>query len=347
MTTMMDEVAGQPAALAAVRKYYASPGAVSTRALRKLVKQWPPTVVFTGMGSSLYAAYPAQAFLNSQGIRALVWETAELIHHHLKIIKADTLLVAVSQSGETVEIVRLLELLPKSVRVVGVVNQESSTLARRADVTLPMMAGHQESVSTRTYMCAVATLMYLAFAIAGKQHRPLTSQLMRAVEAQEDILDRRLVVVPPTVEFFDDPPYVALMSRGADLSSVYQGAQMFKEVAKMAAEPISAAQFRHGPIEILNPAHRYIVFARQGKTGKLLLKLADEIRTHGGRVLLLSDLPFQDLTNVRRLEVPSVGLGLATLVDTLHIQLLVHDLALRGAREPGEFWIADRVTREE
>src|SRR5579864_9665301 len=109
MSTMMDDILQQPAVLADVRKYYSSPGAIPVRSLRKLVSKWPPVVVFTGMGSSLFAAYPAQAYLTSLGIRALVWETAELVHHHLKVLRPDALLVVVSQSGETVEIRRLLE----------------------------------------------------------------------------------------------------------------------------------------------------------------------------------------------------------------------------------------------
>jgi fructoselysine-6-P-deglycase FrlB-like protein len=56
MTMMMEEIAQQPAALLGLRKYYASPGAIPLRRLRKLVAHWPPTVVFTGMGSSLFAA---------------------------------------------------------------------------------------------------------------------------------------------------------------------------------------------------------------------------------------------------------------------------------------------------
>src|SRR6266700_2199923 len=130
MGPMMEEVIQQPAALAGVRKFYNSPGAIPHNTLRKLVTQWPPTVVFTGMGSSLFAAYPAQAYRTSLGIRTLVWETAELLHYHLKILRPDTLLVAVSQSGETVEIVRLLERVPEKMGLAAVVNVEGSTLAR-------------------------------------------------------------------------------------------------------------------------------------------------------------------------------------------------------------------------
>jgi len=351
MTILMEEIAEQPPALSNLRKYYASPGAVPFQALRKLATHWPPTVVFTGMGSSLFAAYPAQAYLTALGIRAVLWETAELLHHHMKFLGHDTLLVVVSQSGETVEVVRLLERLPEKVSVLAVTNVEVSRLAQRARLLLPMMAGKQTMVSTKTYTCAVAALVYLAAAIARKPQGPITEAVRRAVEAQERILDRHEDLIPPMVEFFNAPPYVALMSRGPDLASAHQGALMLKEVARLSAEAISAAQFRHGPIEIIDPAHRYVIFARQGaprsKTGKLLTKLADDIRTHGGRVLLLTDLPFRDTPNVRLLKVEPIRLGLGTLVDSLYIQLLAHDLALRAGLEPGKFRIATEVTHEE
>ena len=353
MTTMLEEVFQQPAALSGLRKYYSSPGAIPARGIRKLARRWPPVVVFTGMGSSLFAAYPAQAYLTGLGIRALVWETAELLHHHLRFLGPDTLLVAVSQSGETVEITRLLDRLPKKMCVLGVVNVEASTLARRSALMLPMMAGQQSTVSTKTYMCSVAVLMYLAVAIAGESVQALTRALMGSIEAQERILDDAEAITAPTVEFFDDPAYTALMSRGPDLATVYQGALTLKEVVRIGAEAISAAQFRHGPIEIVNPAHRYLIFARQchrgprTRTAKFLVRLAQDICDHNGRVLLLTDLPVEAATNIRLIPVETARLGLGTLVDTLHIQLMAHELALRAGLEPGKFWIADEVTREE
>jgi glucosamine--fructose-6-phosphate aminotransferase (isomerizing) len=336
MTELLEEISQQPAALSGLRKFYASPGAIPAKCLRSLAPHWPPTVVFTGMGSSLFAAYPAQAYLTEHGVRALVWETAELVDHRLKVLRADTLLVVVSQSGQTAEVLRLLESLPAKARVLAVTNVEASPLAKRANLLLPLMAGDQGAVSTKTYTCSVAVLMYLAFAIVGKAPSPLTQEVMRAVQGQEKILERREVLMPPIEEFFNQPPYVALMSRGADLASAYQGAMMLKQVARLAAEPISAAQFRHGPMEIINPKHRYILFARQAKTGKLLLKLASDIRKSSGRVLLFTDMPYDDPMNVRRVRVEPLRLGLGTLVDNIYMQLLAHDAALGAGLQPGE-----------
>jgi len=347
MTTLMAEIAQQPTVLSGLRKFYTSPGAIPSQALRALAKNWPPTVVFTGMGSSMYAAYPAQAYLTAHAIRASIWETGELVDHHMKVLGQDTLLVVVSQSGETVEVLRLLDALPKKEGLLAVCNIEASTLARRANLLLPMMAGRPAAVGTKTYSCSVAVLMYLAVAIARKTPYALTQALMQAIDAQEKVIDRHDELIPPTVEFFNRPQYIALLSRGADLASAYQGALLFKEVAKIGAEAMSAAQFRHGPMEILDPAHRYIIFARQGESrpkGKAddgLLKLARDICKHGGRVLLYSERPFADLTNVRFIPVESVRLGLGTLIDSVHIQLLVHDLALRAGLEPGSFRFAE------
>ncbi len=347
MTPLMEQIAQQPAVLSGLRKFYTSPGAIPSKALSTMVKHWPPTVVFTGMGSSMYAAYPAQAYLTSHGVRALIWETAELVDHHMKIFGPDILLVVVSQSGETAEVLRLLGALATKDSLVAVCNFETSSLARQASLLLPMMAGRSAPVGTKTYTCAVAVLMYLAVAIARKPPDPLTQELMHAIEAQENILDRCEDLVPPTVEFFNKPRYIALLSRGPDLASAYQGALLFKEVAKMGAEPMSAAQFRHGPMEIIDPAHRYIIFARQAKTtpnrktDNGLVRLVEDIRRHGGRVLLYTDLPFTDITNMRLIPVESVKLGLGTLVDSVHIQLLVHDLALRAGLQPGSFRFAE------
>jgi glucosamine 6-phosphate synthetase-like amidotransferase/phosphosugar isomerase protein len=166
---------------------------------------------------------------------------------------------------------------------------------------------------------------------------------MQAIEAQEKILERGDELTLPTVEYFDNPHYAALLSRGADLASAYQGALLLKEVAKIGAEPMSAAQFRRGPMEIIDPAHRYIIFDRQKESGPKrqvdasLFKLAKDIRRHNGRVLLYSDRPFADATNVRLVLVEPVRFGLGTLIDSVYIQLLVHELALRAGLEPGSF----------
>jgi glucosamine--fructose-6-phosphate aminotransferase (isomerizing) len=346
MATMMEEMLEQPAALRKLRDHYMKPGAIPDGQLRGLVSKWPPIVVFTGMASSLSAAYPAQVFLNSLGIRALVWETADLLHYHLKLLGKDTLLVAVSQSGETIEITELLKRIPKDVGMVAVVNEENSTLARAARVTLPTKAGPETTVSTKTYNSAVAALMYLAFAVAGQPLESLNRALLRAAEAQERVLEKEHLVLLPLLELFDNRDSIVLLSRGPDLSTVNEGATYFKEVVRLPAEPMSAGQFRHGALETISPERLFIVIARRWKTGKLLVKLAEFISSQGGRVILLSDMPYRN-DNIRSIKVESLPLGLGTMMDSVYLQFLTHELAIRRGLEPGKFWIHEGVVRVE
>jgi len=346
MATMMQEMLEQPAALRKLRDYYMKPGAIPVGQLRKLVSKWPPTVVFTGMASSMSAAYPAQVFLNSLGIRALVWETADLLHYHLKFLGKDTLLVAVSQSGETVEIIELLKHIPKDLGVVAVVNEENSTLARVARITLPTKAGPETTVSTKTYNSAVAVLMYLAFAVAGKSTVSLNRALLRAARAQERVIEKDHLAVLPLLELFDGRDSIVLLSRGPDLSTVNEGATYFKEVVRLPAEPMSAGQFRHGPLETISPERVFIVIARRWKTGKLLVKLAEFISSQGGKVILLSDMPCRN-DKIRSIKVDSFPLGLGTMTDSIYLQFLTHELGTRRGLEPGKFWIHEGIVRVE
>jgi hypothetical protein len=89
------------------------------------------------------------------------------------------------------------------------------------------------------------------------------------------------------------------------------------------------------------------VFARDGKTGNLLLKLARDISKANGRVLLFTDMPFNDPMNIRLVPSVSLRLGLGTLVDSVYMQLLAYQSALRAGLKPGHFEIVDGVTREE
>ena len=342
----MEEMLQQPAALVTLHNLYKTSTAIPRKRLRELVSTWPPTVVFTGMASSLFAAYPAQVFLSSLGIRALVWETADLLHYHLKFLGKDTLLVIVSQSGESVEIKKLVDAVPKHVGMVAVVNAEDSFLAKTVKFTLPMKAGTQTSVSTKTYNSSVALLMYLAFAIAEELLEPLNRAVCRAAQIQSRLIEQREAFLPQMLGLFDRPGAIMVLSRGPDLSTVYEGALYFKEVARLPAEPMSAGQFRHGPLETIDPGRVFIVIARRGKTAKLLLKLADFISSNRGKVLLLSDIPLHS-NSICNVKVGSVALGLGTLVDSLYLQFLTHELALRAGLDSGHFWIHSSVVRVE
>ena len=103
-------------------------------------------IVLTGMGSSFHALHPLNLQLIDHGIGSTMVETSELVHYHTRVLNPKTLFIAVSQSGESAEMVRLAK-VNHGAPVIAVTNTSGSTLARHAAVGLVTRAGREFSVS--------------------------------------------------------------------------------------------------------------------------------------------------------------------------------------------------------
>jgi len=118
-------------------------------------------IVLTGMGSSFHALHPLNLELISHGFTALMVETSELIHYKHKFFGPETLIVAVSQSGQSVEMVRLVQSNHKRSTLIAVTNTPDSPLSKHADAALLTQAGNEFSVSCKTYVTALMALKWL------------------------------------------------------------------------------------------------------------------------------------------------------------------------------------------
>lgn len=351
MSAFLKEIRDQPAALRRMRDFYMGPGAEALVGLRKLVERRGLTqVLFSGMGSSLFAAYPALRYLGERGIPASMVETSELLHYHVAGVPPGAVLILISQSGETIEIERLLQRVPaRDHRLVAVTNVAGSTLGRAGAVTLPIEAGPQlTDVSARTYHNTVATLLLAAEAIAGGNE--LLARLAPAADAMATFLASDDSLGDALDTFVDVPTSATLLARGPSLATAYQAAFNLKEVARFSAEPMSAAQFRHGPIEVAAPGHLTVVFAPLGATFTLLRKLAEELLGFGTRVLFVTDT--QETLRHHRdgllaVRHPHLDETLAPLVNLLPMQLFAQARARRLGLQAGHLGKASAVMRVE
>ncbi len=115
-------------------------------------------ILLTGMGSSYFGLHPLCIELAAGGWTPLMVETSELIHYYPHLLTPSTLVVAVSQSGKSVETVRLLELNAHKATVIGVTNHADSPLGTQADFAVLTAAGEEFSVSCKTYVAALMAL---------------------------------------------------------------------------------------------------------------------------------------------------------------------------------------------
>ena len=162
------EISGQPAA---VRR--AAEGLAEQRAALDVIaaSARKRTIVFTGMGSSYDACYPAVTELARSGIAAVMLDASELLHFRTGMLGPSTLMVAVSQSGESAEVVRVArEVLNRNEppMVVAVTNGTANTLAGLSDVSLDTRAGEETGPSTMTFAGSLVVMAAVARVMTGR-----------------------------------------------------------------------------------------------------------------------------------------------------------------------------------
>jgi len=335
MADYLGDVLDQPRAVAATVDGLVATGVLDR--IRALPRGVP--LVLTGMGSSFAALYGLHLRLLAAGRAAALIEASELVHYAADGLTPEAVLVVASQSGETVEVARLLDRIGRQT-VVGITNHAASTLGRRADLLLPLAAGDEGIVATKTYVATLAAAALLGAALtAASEPRP--GAIRAAAEGLRGLLARREELTAALVGALGDRPgQLFLIGRGPSYGSALAGALLLKEASHTAAEPLSGGAFRHGPLEMVSAETSALVFAPAGRTGDLARRLAADIAAYGGRVAVVgpggATFPAGDVDE-----------WLAPLVEIAAPQLLAAAIARARGHTPGRFQRMGKVTTEE
>ncbi len=298
--------------------------------------------VLTGMGSSLHALYPLHLLLTRRGVISLLAETSELIHYMPAALTSETLLVAVSQSGRSAEILRLLEIARGRCPIIGVTNDEDSPLARVAGARLLIHAGAEFSVSAKTYVTSLLSLEWLGAVLAGTDAGLAKERLSRAAPATRQYLAGWTSHLDYLLSSLDGVRQVFVTGRGPSLAAALTGGLILKESARFAAEGMSSAAFRHGPFESLCDAVFVAVFEGENVTAPLNRRLVSDIRRAGGRSEAVADYDTPEA-----FRIPEVYPCLLPIVEILPVQMMSLALAAIKGHEAGRFSLASKVTGTE
>jgi glutamine---fructose-6-phosphate transaminase (isomerizing) len=297
-------------------------------------------IVLTGMGSSFHGLHPLNLQLIEHGFSASMVETSELVHYQRRFLDPATLLVAVSQSGRSAEIVRLLDENRKRAAVVAVTNTQASPLASRADAVVLTRAGEEFSVSCKTYVCALMALQRVGDALCGKD--PRWQDLQLAAPAVASYLSNWQDHVQSLTKELNDIAHLFLVGRGASLAAVGTGALTIKESDHFQAEGMSSAAFRHGPFEMLTPESFVLVFSGDERTRDLNTKLFADIRERGSRADQIGEEAL-----LPALLLSAAASSIRPILEILTVQMITLALAAIAGREPGRFDFATKVTTTE
>lgn len=313
-------------------------------------------VVLTGMGSSYDACHALATALAGEGVMATMVNAAELLHFRTAALGPDDLLLIVSQSGESAEVVRLVERLrARDDRpfLAAVTNGLANPLATRADLAIDTWAGPERGPSTMTFAATLVVLTAIGRVlggagtpdvdgIAGRTARDAeaaaaaAARLLAAPEEQAAALERWL----------DGRRMLTALGRGVARAAAEMGALTLKEAAGFPAESLETADFRHGPLELVGPDLAVALFDLERQTDHLDRSLAAELVGAGAAVLFVGPGGGAP-EGAESVAIDHLARVIAPAVALVPLQLLAWRLAVTGGRRPGEFTVASKVTTRE
>lgn len=248
------------------------------------------------------------------------------------------LVVGISQSGESPDLVRVLE----SARIQGrptlaITNVADSPLAAQADVVLDLHAGPERAVAaTKTYTASLLAVALVAEALADRG----TEELGEIAGHVGDL------VAQPMIEMVDElieSDRCVVVGRGFQLASTFEWALKLQELTYLLAQPYSAADFVHGPVAVIEAGFPVLVVATSGPTYDQMATLAADLVGRGCHVITLTDRP--DTAGNQIIRAPMVDPWLAPIVAAPALQRFSHDLALARGLDPDAPRGLSKVTR--
>lgn len=342
ITQFLKEVSEQPECLRKLVMFYRGQGKARLEAWAHLARNHR-RVVFAGMGTSEFAPEAILGALAQQNIDATTRDAGEWLHYQR--IRMG-LSVLISQSGESVETRLLADQLRDKTDLVAITNNEASSLAQAAKLVLPMMAGSETAISTKTYVNTLAVLYLMAQAMEGTSAIGLGLDGLGKIAKAIPVVDH--AAIEKAAHLLADAAAIHCVARGPAVAAAKQAALTFIEGARIAATAYTGGAFRHGPFELADKNLRCVFFIPEGPTCRLVETMAAEVAEKGGRVVVITDTSVSlNGNHVCLLKVSRYGEELFPLSAATTHELLLHAVAAARGVEAGRFRYGQKITSKE
>jgi glucosamine--fructose-6-phosphate aminotransferase (isomerizing) len=314
-------------------------------------------IVIVGCGTAYHAGMVGKRMFEELLRRPVEAWVASEFRYSDPIVDEETLVVLISQSGETADtLAAMREARKKGATTLAVVNVIGSTLAREADVALLTQAGPEIGVaSTKAYLAQLAALGVLALYLSGIDTRD-------GIEAKREELARELARVPELVAecLKSEPEIKALakqlanystffyLGRGYDFAASLEAALKLKEISYLHAEAYPAGEMKHGPLALVDPGVCVIGFCTQASTREKMISNLQEVKARQGYVVaVIRDDEEAPALADAVIRVPATLDSLMPLVAMAPMQLLAYYIAVeRGCEIDQPRNLAKSVTVE-
>ena len=309
-------------------------------------------------GTSYHAGLIAKNLIEGWARIPCAVEAASEFRYRNPIITPSTLVVAVSQSGETADtLAAIRDARIKGAKVFGITNVVGSPVARESDGVIYTKANKEIAVaSTKSFIGQIVSLTLLALLLAqvkGKitvrQARMLFHELGDTAEQIQWILDTQADAVREAAEACVPAQSALFVGRGMGAAISYEGALKLKEVSYLHAEAYAAGEMKHGPIALIDPGFPVIAVATKSPTYDKVVSNLKECEARGAKIIALATEGDEDIKQIADyvIYVPRVRDAFSAITASVPLQLLAREVAImRGCDVDQPRNLAKSVTVE-
>ncbi|WP_297093032.1 glutamine--fructose-6-phosphate transaminase (isomerizing) [Thermococcus sp.] len=300
-------------------------------------------IFIIAMGTSYHAGLVAKYLFQRLARKVPIVEDASEFRYEFEdLVDEDTLVIAITQSGETADTLAAMKLAKrKGAKVLAIVNVVGSMATRIADLTLYTHAGPEIGVAaTKTYTTQLTVLTMLAIELArvlgtvGEEYLERLERELNAVpELVEDVLkhDESLRELAEGLKEKRDFFYIG---RGISVPTALEGALKLKEISYIHAEGLSAGELKHGPLALLEDGVPVVAIAPGGKTFDKMVGNIEESRARGAYIISIGDRDELERISDVFIKMPEMDELLTPIVYVVPLQILAYHLAVLRGNDP-------------
>ena len=295
-------------------------------------------IVITACGTSWHSGLIGEYMMEELARIPTEVEYASEFRYRNPIVDEHTLVVGISQSGETADtLAALREAKRRGARTLGLVNVVGSTIAREVDGGIYLHAGPEIGVaSTKAFTSQIAALALLTLKMGRLRALSILQgrEVVRSLAKLPELVATVLVKAPQVeqiAERLQRATNVLYLGRGYNFPVALEGALKLKEISYIHAEGYPAAEMKHGPIALIDDLMPVVFIAPTDAVHQKVVSNVEEVKARGGRVIAIAtegDAALARLAD-HRIEIPETLDLLTPVLSVLPLQLLAYYIAVR------------------
>ena len=296
-------------------------------------------IIIQACGTSWHAGLVAKFWLEKYARVYTEVDVSSEFRYRNPLLEGDTLMLAISQSGETADtIAGIHEGKSKFIKVLSVVNVTKSTIARESDGIIPIMAGPEIGVaSTKAYTAELTALylfsLYLGllnYTIDDKTVTENLNELRKVPMLLRKLLHNKDIIIECAEKYHTYKDFM-FISRGINYPTALEGALKLKEISYIHSTGYPAGEFKHGPIALVSKDMPVVCIVPKGEIYPKMVSNIEEVRSRNGRIITVATENDKLIENLSEfvIYVPECSEVISPIVTIVPLQLLAYHIAVK------------------